>query len=187
MKAGSARPERKFRRKIRYVNPRLQGGAALVFSGMIVAGGVLFGSLVYRDVGKALWAAAMRGHYMFETPYEIVRNALLWHLAGLSATVACLSAGVFFFLLRAIHRGIGRVTGVLRGSEEGELSTPTDAGGLTEFSRFGEVVDAARGDTLQRIVAIREEAASLAASGLPPEAFRPRWDELKRKVREIAP
>jgi len=187
VKTRSVQPEPEFRRKIRYTNPRLQGRAALIFSGIIVACGVLFGSLVYRDVGKALWAAAARGHYMFGTPYEIARNALLWHLAGLSATVACLGAGFFFLLLRAIHRGIGRVTEVLRASDDGDLSTPTDARGLKEFGRIGELVDAARDDTLQRIVAIREEAALLAASGLPPEAFRPRWDELKRKIREIAP
>jgi hypothetical protein len=48
-------------------------------------------------------------------------------------------------------------------------------------------VDAARADTLARIVALREEAASLAASGLPSEEFRTRWDELKRKIREVAP
>jgi hypothetical protein len=183
----SVRTELKFRRKIHYINPRFQGGAALVFSTMVVAGGVLFGGLVYRDVGQALWAAAMQGHYMMDTPYEIVRDALLLHLAGLSATVSCLGVIVFIFLVRAVRLGIGRVILVLRASEGGDLSTPTDARGLSEFARFGERVDAARADTLARIVALREETASLAASGLPSGEFRTRWDELKRKIREVAP
>ncbi|HWS14594.1 MAG TPA: hypothetical protein VN450_00225 [Candidatus Methylomirabilis sp.] len=187
MKTPSARPEQKFRRKIHYINPRFQGGAALAFSAMIVAGGILFGGLVYRDVGQALWAAAMQGHYMMDSPYEIVRGALLWHLAGLSATVSCLGVIVFFLLVRAIRRGIGRVIEVLRASEDGDLSTPTDAPGVSEFARFGDMVDAARSDTLSRISALREEAASLATSDLPPEEFRARWNELKRTIREIAP
>ncbi len=187
MKTPSMRPEQKFRRKIYYINPRFQGGAALVFSAMIVAGGILFGRLVYGDLGQALWAAAMQGHYTMDTPYEIARDALLWHLAGLSATVSCLAVIVFLFLVRAIRRGIGRVIEALRASEDGDLSTPTDARGLTEFARFGERVDAARADTLSRIVALREEAASLSAGGVPPEEFRTRWDELKRTIREVAP
>ncbi len=187
MNPPSARPEQKYRRKIHYINPRFQGGAALVFSAVIVAGGILFGGLVYRDLGHALRAAAMQGHYMMDTPYEIVREALLWHLAGLSATVSCLGVIVFFFLVRAVRRGIGRVIEVLRASEDGDLSTPIDARGLSEFTRFGEQVDAARADTLSRIVALREEAASLSASGLPSAEFRLRWEELKRKIREVAP
>ena len=187
MKLSTARPERKFRRKIRYINPRFQGGAALAFAAMIVAGGILFGGLVYRDLGRAVWAAAMQGHYLMENPYEIVRDALLWHRAGLSATVTCLGVIVFLFLVRAIRRGIGRVIEMLLAVEGGDLSTPTDARGLTELARFGERVDAARAHTLSRIVALREEAASLAASGLPPEEFRSRWDGFKRKIRMVAP
>ncbi len=187
MKLSTARPERKFRRKIRYINPRFQGGAALAFSAMIVAGGILFGGLIYRDLGRALQAAAMQGHYLMETPYEIARDTLLWHLAGLSATVTCLGVVVFLFLVRAIRRGIGRMIETLLASGNGDLSTPTDARGLSEFARFGERVDAARAHTLSRIVALREEAASLAASGLPSEEFHTRWKDLKRKVRKVAP
>ena len=183
----SARPEQKFRRKIHYINPRFQGGAALVFSAMVVAGGFLFGALVYRDVGKALWEAAMRGHFVIETPYEIVRDALLWHLAGLSATVTCLAVIVFLLLVKAVRIGVGRAIAAFRASEEGDLSMPAETRGLTEFRRFGELVDLTRANTLSRVAALREEAASLAACGLPSEAFRPRWEELKRRIREIAP
>ncbi len=186
MKLPAARPEQKFRRKIHYINPRFQGGAALAFSAMIVAGGILWGGLVYRDLGKTLWAAAMQGHYLMETPYEIARDALLWHLAGLSATVSFLGAVVFIFLVRAVRAGVERVIEVFRASEDGDLSTPTSARGLTELARFGDLVDGARSDTLSRIVALREEAASLAASGLPSEEFHARWKELKRKIREVA-
>ena len=177
----------KFRRKIHYINPRFQGGAALGISAMVVAGGVLFGALVYRDVGKALWDAAMRGHFLVETPYDIVRDALLWHLAGLSATVSCLTVIVFLLLVKAVRIGVGRAIAAFRTSEEGDLSTLTEAGGLKEFRRFGELVDLTRASALSRIAALREEAASLAACGLPAEAFRPRWEELKRKIREVAP
>jgi len=176
-----------FRRKIYYINPRFQGGAALGISAMVVAGGVLFGALVYRDVGNALWEAALRGHFVIDTPYEIVRDALLWHLAGLSATVSSLTVIVFLFLVKAVRIGVGRAIEAFRASEKGDLSTPVEAGGLKEFRRFGELVDLTRESALSRVAMLREEAASLAACGLPAEAFRPRWEELKRKIREVAP
>ena len=179
--------EKKFRRKIRYINPRFQGGAALVVSSMVVAGGVLFGVLVYRDVGMALWEASLQGHFMVETPYAIVRDALLWHLAGLSVTVSCLTVIVFLLLLKAVRIGVGHAIAAFRASEGGDLSTPAGTRGLKEFRRFGELVDLTRASALSRVAALREEAASLAACGLPAEAFRPRWEELKRKIREVAP
>ncbi len=187
MKIPPGKPERKFRRKIHYINPRFQGGAALVISAVVVAGGGLFGALVYRDVGDALREAAMRGHFVMETPYEIVRDVLLRHLAGLSATVICLTVIVFLLLVRTVRIGVGHAIAAFRASEEGDLSTPTEASGLTELRRFGELVDLTRASTLSRVAALREEAASLAACGLPAEAFRLRWEKLKRKIREVAP
>jgi hypothetical protein len=156
-------------------------------SAVVVAGSVLFGALVYRDVGKALWEAAMRGHFVVETPYEIVRDALLWHLAGLSATVSCLAVVVFLLLVKAVRVGVGYAIAAFRASEEGDLSTPTEVRGLTEFRRFGELVDLTRGSALSRVAALRGESESLAACGAPEDAFRPRWEELKRKIREVAP
>lgn len=176
-----------FRRKIHFINPRFQGGAALLVSSMVLAGSVLFGALVYRDVGKALWEAAMRGHFDMGTPYEIVRVALLQHLAGLSATVTCLAVIAFLLLVKAVRIGVGCAIAAFRASEEGDLSTPTEGRGMAEFRRFGTLVDLTRTSTLSRISALREEAESLAASGLPDEAFRARWEELKRKIREVAP
>ena len=175
------------RRRIRYINPRFQGGAALAISVIVVGGGVLFGGLVYRDVGKALWEASMRGHFVVETPYEIVRDALLWHLAGLSATVSCLTVIVFLLLLNAVRTGVEQAIATFRASEGGDLSTPTGARGLKEFRQFGKLVDSTRASALSRVTALREEAASLAACDLPAEGFRPRWEELKREIREVAP
>jgi len=180
-------PGTKFRRKIHYVNPRFQGGAALVISAVVAGGGVLFGWLVYRDVGKALWESAMHAHFTMDTPYEIVGNALLMHLAGLSAAVTLLTLVIFLMLLKAVRIGVEHAIASFRASEEGDLSTPTEAGGSTEFRRFGELVDLTRSNTLSRVAALRDEAASLAACGTPDESFRPRWEELKRKMREVAP
>jgi hypothetical protein len=176
-----------FRRKIHYVNPRFQGGAILGISAIAIAGSALFGALVYRDVGRALWESAMRGHYAMETPYEIVRDALLTHLAGLSVTVSCLAVIAFLLLMKAVRNGVGQEIAAFRASEAGDLSTPTNARGLSEFRRFGVLVDLTRASALSRISALRDEAASLAACDLPPEAFRLRWEELKRKIREVAP
>jgi hypothetical protein len=179
--------EKKIRRKIRYINPRFQGGAALVIFAIVVAGGALFGGLVYRDVGEALREAAMRGHFNMESPYEIVRDELLWHLAGLSATVTFLAVIVFLLLVKSVRIGVGHSIAAFRASEGGDLSTPTESRGLKEFRRFGELVDLTRAIALSRVAPLREEAASLAACGLPAEAFRPRWEELKRKIQEVAP
>lgn len=187
MKAPTVPQGAKFRRKIHYINPRFQGGAALVFSAVVVAGSGLFGALVYRDVGNALREAAMQAHFTMETPYEIVRDTLLLHLAGLSATVFCLTVIAFLLLLKTVRVGVGHAIAAFRASEEGDLSTPTEAGGLTEFRQFGELVDLTRASALSRVAALREEAASLAACGVPAEAFGPRWEELKRKIREVAP
>jgi hypothetical protein len=182
----SKRPK-KYRRKIRFINPRFQGGAALAVSAMVGVGGLLFGALVYRDAGNALREAAMRGHFNMGTPYGIVRDVLLFHLAGLSATVTLLTVVVFLLLLRGIRVGVGRAIAAFRASEEGDLSTPAGKGGLQEFRRFGELVDLTRASALSQVAALREEAAALAACDLPAEAFRSRWEELKRKMREVAP
>jgi hypothetical protein len=94
---------------------------------------------------------------------------------------------VFLLLVKSVRVGVGHAIAAFRASAEGDLSTPTDPRGLTEFRRFGELVDLTRGNALSRVEALRDEAATLAACGLPAEAFDSRWDELKRKIREIAP
>jgi methyl-accepting chemotaxis protein len=179
--------KQKFRRKIFYVNPRFQGGAALVFSAAVVLGGGLFGWLVYRDLGQALWDASMRGHYQMTTPFEIVRGSLLWHLAALFGGISLLGLIVSLLIERATKAGVGRCIEVFHAAAEGDLTTPTGDGGLDEFSRFGGHIDAARSLTLDQVREIREEAAALAGSGASPEEFDRRWDEIKRKIRGVAP
>lgn len=178
-------PKQKFRRKIFYVNPRFQGGAALVFSVAVVIGGALFGGLVYRDMRQALWEASMQGHYQMATPFEIVRESLLWHLAGLFAGISALGLVVSLLIERATKSGVRRCIEVFRASAEGDLSTPTGDAGLSEFARFGQHIDAARLLTLAQVREIREEAASLAG-GVSTEEFGLRWEDLKRKIRRVA-
>ncbi|RJP25258.1 MAG: hypothetical protein C4529_01340 [Deltaproteobacteria bacterium] len=176
----------KWRRRIFYVNPRFQGGAALVFAATIIVGGALFGGLVYRDLRQALWDASMMGHYQMATPFEVVRESLLWHLAALFAGICVLGLVVSLLIERSTKAGVGRCIAVFRASADGDLSTPTgDGGGLAEFGRFGDHIDAARTLTLDQVREIREEAASLAG-GVSTEEFGPRWEDLKRKIRRVA-
>ena len=58
---------------------------------------------------------------------------------------------------------------------------------MGEFNRFGKKIDTTRSDTLASVLKIRSEAAALAAGGISPEEFRLRWDELKHRIRRIAP
>jgi MFS family permease len=174
-------------RKIYYIHPRYQGMTALAFAILIALGGTVFGWLVDRDIGETLRDVSLRGHYPMETAFEAVRELLAWRLLALWAGVFLAGAAIFLLLVRATHRGAGRAIEVFQASAGGDLSTPSRTRGLAEFARFGEQVDAARGETLELLREIREEAASLASGNSPPEEFRLRWDGLKRKIREVAP
>jgi len=174
-------------RKIYYVNPQLQGIAALVFAAVIAAGGVLFGVSVYLYLKHALGVASLQGHYTMRCPYEVVREGVAWHAFALFAGVSILGTAAAFFIIRLTERGLGRVIEVLRASAGGDLSTPTKAPGLAEIRRFGEQVDDIRAITLEQIREIRNEAASLAGGDGSLEDFRLRWDLLKQKLRKVAP
>jgi methyl-accepting chemotaxis protein len=174
-------------RKIYYVNPQLQGIAALVFAAVIAAGGVLFGVSVYLYLKHALGVASLQGHYTMRCPYEVVREGVAWHAFALFAGVSLVGTAAFLLLVRATERGLGRVVEVIRASAGGDLSTPTKAPGLAEFRRFGGRVDDIRGTTLAQIREIRDEAASLADGDAPREDFRLRWDLPKQKIRKVAP
>jgi len=176
-----------YRRKIRYVNPRYQGGAALLFAAVIVATGTAFGRMVYLEIGEMLRNYALRGHYPVKNPYEVVREPLAWHIAGLLAGVLLLGTAAFLLFMWATRRGVRQVIETLRRSAEGDLSTPTGMPGLTEFGRFGKEIDGARAALLEELRGVRSEAASLASGGIPPEEFRARWDGLKQRIRSIAP
>jgi len=181
------RPPAHPRRKIRHVNPRLQGGAALLFAGIIGAGGTVFGVLAGKALRNALLAAAVRGHYPMRSAFEIVREPLAGYHAALFAGIFLAAAALFLALAVAARRGIGRVIQALRASADRDLSSPTRVRGFAEAARIGELVDGARGETLATLRSIREEAHRLAGDGVPADEFRRRWDALKRRIRGIAP
>jgi len=176
-----------FWRKIYFVNPRLQGSAALLFAVVVGAAGLLFGVSVFLYLKNALRAASLRGHYAMGTPYEILGYGVAWHTLALFAGVSLAGTAVFLVLVRATGRGLSRVIAALRASADGDLSTPTGATGLAEIRRFGEQVDDIRAITLERIREIQAEASSLACGSPSRDDFRLRWDTLKQKIRRVAP
>lgn len=175
------------RRRIVFISPGFQGGVAISFAVVVVAGAALFALLVYHDIKKALWDASYMGHFFFRTPYQIVNDILLTHLAGLFLGVLAVSFAVFSLQVRRIRAGIGRVIEVLAASGEGDLSTPTGAPGLKTIASFGKQVDAARSHTLSRIGEIRHDLDFLASGPPAPEEFRRRWAGMKEKIGRLAP
>lgn len=182
-----SRRARRSRRKIYYVNPRVQGTAALVFAAIVAAGGILFGVSVFLHVKGALRIASLQGHYPMSTPYDVVRNGVAWRVLALFAGVSLAGTAAFLYIVRATERGLGPVIASLRASSGRDLSTATSAPGLREFRRFGTLVDDVRALTLEQIRRIRDETASLAEGSMPEEDFRLRWDALKRKIGQVAP
>ena len=175
------------RPRVRYVSPRFQGPAVLAFAAIIAIGGAIFWKLVDGEFQRVIPLAAIQGHYTFGSAYDIVRDLLAWHLAGLFVGVFLAGSALVLLLVAATRHGIGRAVDSLRGSADGDLSTPTGTSAIGEFDRFGKKIDAARSDTLASILMARNEVAALAAGGIPPEEFRLRWDELKHRIRRIAP
>jgi hypothetical protein len=175
------------RPRIRYVSPRFQGPAVLAFAAIIVSGGAIFWKLVDSAFQRVFPYAAIRGHYAFDSAFDIVRDLLVTHLAGLFVGVFLAGTALVLLLVAATRLGIGKAVGSLRASADGDLSTPTGTGPIGEFDRLGKKIDAARSDTLASVLKIRSETAALAAGGISPEEFRLRWDELKQRIRRIAP
>jgi len=184
MKKPALQPRRP---RIRYVSPRFQGPAVLAFAAIIVSGGAIFWKLVDREFQRVFLYAAIRGHYAFDSAYDIVRDLLGWHLAGLFVGVFLAGSVLGLLLVAAARHGIGKAVDSLRASAGGDLSTPIGSGFIGEFDRFGKKIDAARSETLASVLKIRSEAAALAAGGISPVEFRLRWDELKQRIRRIAP
>ena len=175
------------RPSVRYVSPRFQGPAVLAFTAIIAIGGVIFWKLLDSKFQRVFPHAAIRGHYTFDSAYDIVRDLLSWHLAGLFLGVFLTGSILVLLLIAATRYGIGKAVDSLRMSANGDLSTPTGTGPIGELDRFGKKIDAARSDTLTSLQKIRSEAAALATGGMSPEEFRLRWDELKHRIRTIAP
>ena len=175
------------RPRIRYVSPRFQGPAVVAFAAVIAIGGAIFWKLVDGKFQRVFPQAAIRGHYSFDTAYDIVRELLAWHLAGLFVGLFLVGSVLVLLLVAATRHGIGKAVDSLRASADGDLSTPTGACPFGEFDRFGEKIDATRSATLASVLKIRSEVTALADGGISPEEFRLRWDELKQRIREIAP
>jgi hypothetical protein len=173
--------------RIRYVNPRFQGPVVLAFAAIIAIGGAIFWKLLDGEFRRVFPLAAVRGHYTFDSAFDIVRDLLAWHLAGLLVGVFLAGSALVLLLVAATRRGIGKVVDSLRESADGDLSTPTGAGSIGEFDRFVKKIDGARSDTLASVMAIRSEVTSLSGGGSTPEEFRLRWDELKHRIQRIAP
>jgi hypothetical protein len=171
----------------RYVNPRFQGPAMLAFAAIIATGGAIFWKLVDGEFQRVFLLTAIRGHYTFDSAYDIVRDLLARHLAGLFVGVFLAGSVLVLLLVAATRYGIGKAVDSLRAAADGDLSTPTGKGLIGEFDRFGENIDVARSDTLASIMQIRSETTALAAGGISPEEFRLRWDDLKQRIRRIAP
>lgn len=175
------------RPRIRYISPRFQGPAVLAFAAVIATWGAIFWKLVDNEFQRVFLHASIRGHYTFDSAYDIVRNLLAWHLAGLFVGVFLTGSALALLLVAATRLGIGKAVDSLRASADGDLSTPTGTGPIGEFDRFGKKIDAARSETLASVLKIRSDAAALAAGGISPKEFRLRWDELKQRIRGIAP
>lgn len=173
--------------RIRYVSPRFQGPAVLAFAVLVATGGAIFWKRIDGAFQRVFPHAAIRGHYAFDSAYDIVRDLLAWHLAGLFVGVFLAGSVLVLLLVAATRSGIGKAVDALRASANGDLSTPTGSTPIGTFHRFDETIDSARSDTLTSVLKIRSEAAALAAGGASPEEFRLRWDELKHRIRRIAP
>lgn len=169
------------------MNPRFQGGVALCFAAVVFASGALFAWSFYRYARTALRVASLQGHYHFLSPQEILGGGLAGHVLALSIFVLAGSLLVLTLLVRRIRGGAGRIAEVFRLSEEGDLSAPTEAPGLSDLTELGEKIDAARSRTLSRIREIRAEADFLRREPLAEEEFSKRWDALKAAIRRVAP
>jgi len=179
-------PPLRLQPRFRYVSPRFQGPAALAFAAIVATGGAIFWILVDGAFQQVFLHAAVRGHYAFDSAYDIVRDLLARHLAGLFVGVFVTGSVLVLLIVAATRSGIGKAVASLRASADGDLSTPTGPAPIGKFARFGETIDAARSETLASVLKIRGEAAALASGGIPPEEFRLRWDELKHRIRRIA-
>ena len=184
----SAKPKKSEQRRVVFINPKLQGGTALIFAAAILIGGTLLAWLIVRDARSALWDASVQGHFGLDlTPYQIVKDVLVRHLVAVIAGLLAASFILFFVVMHGIRSGLRRIVEVLRASGDGDLSTPTKAPGPGEIGAFGERLDAIRTKTLEQVEEIRADARALAGDPGPPETLGNRLLELKRKAARLAP
>jgi hypothetical protein len=108
-------------------------------------------------------------------------------VAVLSAGVIAASLLVLFLLIRRVRAEASRLVEAFLISTEGDLSTPTEAPGLSGITDLGGKIDSARSRTLSRIREIAAEAEFLRSEPLSEEEFAKRWNALKAAVRKVAP
>lgn len=174
-------------RRTIFVNPRFQGAVAARFAAVVLVGGALFAWSFHRDAAAALRAASLQGHYQFLSPQEILSDALVRHVAILSAIVLAGGLLMLLFLVRRIRKGVVRLVMSFRSSADGDFSSPTDAAELSGITELGSRIDASRARTLSAIRGIREEADFLRGEPLTEEEFARRWEGLKATIRKVAP
>lgn len=175
------------RRRTVLVNPRLQGGTAFLLAAVMLAGGILFGAVLYRDGRDALVAASFRGHFPFRTLYDVLGGLVVRRLAALFALVTVAGGALLLLLLRRMDAGLARVAEAFRVSAEGDLSTPTNVLGPRGVAAFGGQVDGIREEVLGRIGELRGEVDLLRKEPLPQDEFLRRWEGLREKIRRVAP
>lgn len=175
------------RRKIVFISPLFQGGAALAFAAIVFAGAALFAFFVHRDVRQALWDASLSAHFRFVTAYDVVREPLVRDLGWLFAGTLVAGIALFVVVVRMVCSRTERIATVFRLSGEGDLSTPTGVRGPGEFPVFGRQIDAARGQTLEAIAGIRAEVELMRKESLSEEEFLRRWEGIKERIGRIAP
>jgi hypothetical protein len=175
------------RRRILLVKPRFQGTVAMCFAAIVFAGAALFAGVFSQYARTSLRVASLKGHYDFLSPHEIIGGELARYVLALSAGVLAGSLLVLLFLVRRIRGGVGRLVETFRVSMEGDLSSPTNATGLSDIAELGRKVDASRSRTLSRIREIRADAEFLRSETLPDAEFAKRWDALKSAIRRVVP
>jgi methyl-accepting chemotaxis protein len=175
------------KRRILFVKPRLQGTVALCFAAVVFAGAALFSWFFCQYARTALRIASLQGHYDFLSPQEIIGGELARYVLALSAGVLAGSFLVLLLILRRIRGGLKRIQETFRSSMDGDLSSPTNATGLSDVAELGRGVDASRSRTLSRIRKIRADAEFLRSEPLPDEEFAKRWDALKSAIRQVVP
>lgn len=175
------------RRRIILVKPRFQGSIALCFAAVVFAGGALFAGFFHQYARTALRVASLQGHYNFLSPQEILGGALARYALALSAGVLAGSLLVLLLLVRRIRGGAERLLETFRVSMDGDLSSPTNATGLSDIEDLGRKIDASRSRTLSRIREIRADVEFLRGEPLADAEFAKRWDAMKAAIRRIAP
>jgi hypothetical protein len=175
------------RRRILLVKPRLQGTAALCFAAVVLAGAALFAWFFCQYARTALRIASLQGHYDFLSPQEIIGGELARYVLVLSAGVLAGCYLVLLLILRRIRGGLKRIQETFRGSMDGDLSSPTNATGLSDIAELGRGIDASRSRTLSQIREIRADVESLRSAPLPDAEFAKRWDTLKAAIRRVVP